>query len=42
MVYIISCEKEHCKENQYIGETGRPLKYCLGDHQGYDTNPRTD
>ena len=35
---MIQCTKEHCTENRYIGESGRPLKYRLADHRGYVTN----
>ena len=42
VIYLISCNKEYCKENRYIGETGHPLKYRLADHRGYVNNYRTD
>ena len=38
---MIQSTKEHCIENQYIGESGRPLKYRLTDHRGYVTNLAT-
>ena len=38
IIYLISCEKERCKNNKYIGETGRPLKTRLADHCGYVRN----
>ena len=41
IIYMIQCTKEHCIENQYIGESGRPLKYRLADHCGYVTNLAT-
>ena len=31
-----------CKETRYIGETGRPLKYCLAKHRGYVVNNITN
>ena len=42
IIYLISCEKERCQENKYIGETGRSLKTRLADHCGYVRNHRTD
>ena len=41
IIYMITCTKEHCKENRYIGETGRTLKHRLADHCGYVRNKMT-
>ena len=38
IIYMIECKKTNCKENQYIGETGIPLKYCLAKHKPYVVN----
>ena len=38
---MIYCNKEHCKENRYIGETGRMLRHRLADHRGYVTSKVT-
>ena len=40
-IYLIECSKEYCKENRYIGESGRPLRYRLADHRGYVRNKNT-
>ena len=42
IIYLISCDKERCIENKYIGETGRSLKTRLADHCGYVRNHHTD
>ena len=42
IIYLISCEKERCKDIKYIGETGRSLKTRLADHCGYVRNNHTD
>ena len=41
VVYLIKCKKNNCKENFYIGETGRFLKKRLSEHIGYITNKIT-
>ena len=38
---MIICNKNDCKENKYIGETGRILKYRLADYRGYVNNNMT-
>ena len=42
IIYLISCNKEHCKENKYIGETGRSIKHGLSEHRGYIVNHKTN
>ena len=41
IIYMIECNKENCKENRYIGETGRILRHRLADHRGYVVNNTT-
>ena len=41
MVYMIIWNKSNCKENKYIRETGRILKYRLAHHRGYVNNKVT-
>ena len=41
IIYMIECQKSNCKENRYIGESGRPLKYRLAEHRGYVVNQTT-
>ena len=41
VIYMIECQKSNCKENRYIGETKRPLKYRLAEHRGYVINKMT-
>ena len=38
VIYMIECQKYNCKENRYIGETKRPLRYRLAEHRGYVVN----
>ena len=42
IVYMIECQKSNCKQNRYIGETGRALKYRLAEHRGYIVNSLTN
>ena len=42
IIYLIYCEKERCKENIYIGETGKSLERRLANHRGYVVNNITD
>ena len=42
VVYMIECQKSNCKQNRYIGETGRALKYRLAEHRGYIVNSLTN
>ena len=37
IIYLLKCNKENCNQN-YIGESKRPLKSRLADHRGYITN----
>ena len=39
--YIIEYQKSYWKENWYIGESGRPLKYRMDEHRGYVVNQTT-
>ena len=41
IIYLISCNKENCKESKYIGETGRSLKQRLSEHRAYIVNHMT-
>ena len=34
----MNARKNNCKENRYIGESGRPLKFQLAEHRGYVVN----
>ena len=38
VIYMTLCDKNSCKENKYIGETGRNLKFRLENHWGYGNN----
>ena len=43
IIYLIECKKERCRRSEnyrYVGETKRPLKYCLADHRGYILNQK--
>ena len=42
IIYMIECQKQNCKENRYIGESGRSLKYRLAEHRGYVVNQATN
>ena len=42
IIYLIFCEKERCRENIYIGETGKSLERRLANHRGYVVNNMTD
>ena len=42
VIYLIECGKENCKENRYIGETSRPLRYRLAEHRDYVTSSVTE
>ena len=33
ITFTILCDKNNCKENKYIGETDRILKFRLADHR---------
>ena len=37
IIYAIMSKRENCK-HVYIGETKRPLKFCLADHHGNVVN----
>ena len=41
IIYMIECQKTFCRENRYIGETGRSLKHRLAEHRGYIVNSMT-
>ena len=41
-VYLIKCNKENCKQNVYIGETGRILKFRIDEHRGYIQKQKLD
>ena len=41
IVYLIKCNKNNCKDNIYIGETGRLFKKRISEHIGYITNKVT-
>ena len=34
---MLECSKDICQQG-YIGQSKRPLKYCLADHWGYIVN----
>ena len=42
VVYMIKCTKEGCKENIYIGETKRIMKFRIDEHKGYIVNKRIE
>ena len=37
IIYLIECNIDTCRE-RYVGQSKRPLKFCLGQHRDYVTN----
>ena len=35
IIYLIQCNKDNCKQNQYVGETERKAREIFSEHRGY-------
>ena len=42
IIYLITCQKDNCKDKFYIGHSKRILKFRFADHRGYVVNKHLD